>query len=103
MLVVMVLERVPAGLRGDLSRWLLEPKAGVFVGNVTADVRDRLWQRACRHAGDGACLMVHAASDVEQRFVISAVGDRSRTLRDFDGLALVALPPLPGAAEVASS
>lgn len=97
----MVLERVPAGLRGDLSRWLLEPKAGVFVGNVTADVRDRLWQRACRHSGRGACLMVHAASDVEQRFVISATGDGSRNVRDFDGLALVALPPVTDQADAA--
>lgn len=92
MLVVFVLERVPAPVRGDLSRWLLEPHTGVFVGNVNADVRDRLWRRICRHARDGACLLVHESPDVEQRLTLSTFGDPSRTLRDFDGLALVELP-----------
>jgi len=46
-MVVMILECVPESLRGELSRWLLEPKAGVFVGTVTATVRERLWERVC--------------------------------------------------------
>ena len=41
----MILEKVPPSLRGELTRWFLEPKAGVFVGHVGAMVRDRLWQK----------------------------------------------------------
>ncbi len=41
-MVVIILEKVPAGLRGELTRWLLELKAGVFVGKVSAMVRERL-------------------------------------------------------------
>ena len=33
-MVVMILERAPPGLRGEMSRWMIEPKAGVFVGRV---------------------------------------------------------------------
>jgi CRISPR-associated protein Cas2 len=44
-MVVLVLERVPVSLQGELTRWLLEPRAGVFVGNIPAGVRDRLWER----------------------------------------------------------
>ncbi|MBA3516457.1 MAG: type I-E CRISPR-associated endoribonuclease Cas2, partial [Rhizobiales bacterium] len=31
-MVVMMLERVSPSLRGELTRWLIEPKTGVFVG-----------------------------------------------------------------------
>ena len=41
-MIVMILENVPTSLRGELSRWLLEPRAGVFVGHVSARVRDKL-------------------------------------------------------------
>ena len=33
-MTVLILERVPASLRGQLTRWMLEVKAGVFVGNI---------------------------------------------------------------------
>ncbi len=42
-MVVMILERVPESVRGELSLWMIEPKAGVFVGNLSALVRDKLW------------------------------------------------------------
>ena len=41
--MIMIPERVPQSLRGELTRWLLELKAGVFVGRVSAMVRERLW------------------------------------------------------------
>ena len=50
-MVVMILEKVPASLRGELTRWLIEPHPGVFVGHVSAMVRDRLWDKCCGKAG----------------------------------------------------
>ena len=35
-MTVLILERVPATLRGELSRWMIEPRTGVFVGKVSA-------------------------------------------------------------------
>lgn len=90
-MVVLILERVPTGLRGELSRWFLEPKAGVFVGKVTAMVRDRLWEKACGQAGEGGCVMIHA-SDNEQRFKIKTWGRTARLIEDFEGLFLVRVP-----------
>lgn len=46
-MVVLIVERVPASLRGALTRWMIEPKAGVFVGSVSAMVRERLWLKVC--------------------------------------------------------
>ncbi len=90
-MVVMILERVPVGLRGELTRWLLEAKAGVFVGRVSALVRDKLWERACTHVEGGAAMLIYTA-DTEQGFGIKFWGTTSRTVVDFDGLLLLAAP-----------
>lgn len=87
-MVVLILERVPPGLRGELTRWLLEPKAGVFVGRISAMVRDRLWKKACGQAKDGGCVMVHS-SNTEQGFAIESFGRTARAIEDFEGLFLV--------------
>lgn len=90
-MVVMILERVPPGLRGELTRWFLEPKAGVFVGKVSARVRDKLWDKACVKAGGGGCLMIHT-SDTEQGYRIRSWGKTARSIEDFEGLFLVRVP-----------
>ncbi len=87
-MVVLILERVPRSLRGELSRWFLEPKAGVFVGRVSAMVRDRIWEKACRQAKDGGCLMIHTTNN-EQGFKMLTWGRTTRTIEDFEGLYLV--------------
>lgn len=90
-MIVLILERVPPGLRGELTRWLLEPRAGVFVGRVSALVRERLWQKACAQAGDGGCVIIHP-SDNEQGFKIRTWGRSARSIEDFEGLFLVRVP-----------
>ena len=32
-MIVMILKKVLASLKGELSRWMIEPKAGFFVGS----------------------------------------------------------------------
>lgn len=89
-MMVLIVERAPVGLRGELSRWLLEPKSGVFVGRVSALVREKLWARviAKRKGGDlGALLIYHSAN--EQGYKLRAWGATSRQIADYDGLELV--------------
>ncbi|WP_116116290.1 type I-E CRISPR-associated endoribonuclease Cas2e [Austwickia chelonae] len=57
-MVVIVLTACPAGLRGYLTRWLLEISAGVFVGKVNARVREELWDRVLEMVQDGRAIMV---------------------------------------------
>jgi len=90
-MVVLILERVPPGLRGELTRWFLEPKAGIFVGRVSAMVRDRLWEKACGQAKEGGCVMIHQ-SNREQGFTIRTNGKSSRLVEDFEGLSLIRVP-----------
>lgn len=86
---MLLLDRVSPSVRGELSRWMIEPKAGVFVGRPAAAVRDRLWARLCRDAGkDSGCTMITHASN-EQGYRIESFGVPSRLIVDFDGLQLV--------------
>ena len=41
-IAVVVTENVPHKLNGRLSLWLLEVRAGVFVGNISALVREMI-------------------------------------------------------------
>ena len=60
-MVVFVLTACPTGVRGDLSRWLLEIAPGVFVGHVSARVRERLWIRVTELVNEGRAIMVYSA------------------------------------------
>lgn len=64
-MVVLVLTACPAGLRGFLTRWLMEISPGVFVGKLSARVRDEVWDRVQEMAKDGRGILVFAA-DTEQ-------------------------------------
>ncbi|RIK38487.1 MAG: type I-E CRISPR-associated endoribonuclease Cas2 [Chloroflexi bacterium] len=90
-MVVMVLERVTPSLRGELTRWMLEPKAGVFVGDMSALVRERLWEHICKQVRDGGAMLIHS-TDTEQSFALRLHGDTTRSVVDYDGLQLIRIP-----------
>jgi len=92
--VVIVLTVVPPGLRGHLTRWLLEIAPGVFVGHASARVRDLLWERVVEYSGQGRALMV-VSSRSEQRLAFR-VHEHDWQQEDFDGLTLMRRrPPKP--------
>ncbi len=99
-MVVMMLERVAPSVRGELTRWLIQPRSGVFVGKVSALVRDKLWAKVVqslestkpgvRKRSPGA-LMVYT-TNTEQGFDIRTFGDTNYLVEDFDGLLLAKTP-----------
>lgn len=90
-MLVMILENVPLSLRGELSRWLLEPRAGVFVGYVSAMVRDRLWDKCCQQKNIGGVLQIWA-TNTEQHFQMRQAGHTRRKIVEVEGLQLIMLP-----------
>lgn len=62
-MTVIVVAACPVGLRGHLTRWLLEISAGVFVGRVSARVRDLLWLRTVDMVKTGRAIMVYSANN----------------------------------------
>ena len=89
-MTVIVLEKVPVGLRGELTRWLLEIAAGVFVGTVSALVRDLLWKKVTEKSKKGHCIQVYRTNN-EQGFQIRMHGNSKRSLLEIEGLTLVAV------------
>lgn len=80
----------PPGLRGDLSKWLNEINTGVYVGRLSARVRDELWDRVCTNIRNGQATMVYSANN-EQRYVFLA-HNTSWTPVDFEGITLMRKP-----------
>lgn len=91
-MVVMILETVPISLRGELTRWLIEPHSGVFVGHVSGMVRDRLWFKCCKSSKGGGVLQIWT-TNTEQKFQMRSYGTTKREIVDFDGLQLIRIPP----------
>ena len=87
-MMVLVVEKVPISLRGELTRWLLEPKTNVFVGRVSAIVRDKIWEMVCDKVKAGAAVLAHPTNN-EQGFAIRTFGATSRTVIDLEGLTLI--------------
>jgi len=88
---VIVLIAVAEGLRGHLTRWMIEIAPGVFVGNPSTRVRDRLWALLATRCGDGQVVMIEPARN-EQGWAVRTAG-RDRWLPvDLDGLMLMARP-----------
>ena len=87
-MTVVVLVAVPPGLRGHLTRWLLEIAPGVFVGTITARVREHLWQRVTRYVADGGrAVMVYPARN-EQGLAFQVTGGPWEPV-DYEGLTLI--------------
>jgi CRISPR-associated protein Cas2 len=67
---------------------MIEPQAGVFVGNVSARVRDKLWEKVEREVKEGSAVLLFSAR-TEQGFAVRCHGDRSRMPVNFEGLTLI--------------
>jgi len=84
----MIMEKVTPSLRGEITRWLIEPKAGVFVGKVTAMVRDKLWDKCIRSVRNGSVVQIWSSSN-EQGFLVRSHGERMRQIVDMEGISLI--------------
>ena len=58
-MIVITLTKVPNSLRGDLTKWYQEIQTGVYVGNVSAKIRDLVWARIQQNIGNGQATMVY--------------------------------------------
>ncbi|GAA3714231.1 hypothetical protein GCM10022224_094810 [Nonomuraea antimicrobica] len=88
-MTVIVLVAAPEGLRGHLTRWMVEVSAGMFVGNPSKRIRDRIWALLADRIGDGQAILVEPASN-EQGWALRTAGKDRWYPVDFDGLILSA-------------
>lgn len=100
-MVVIVTENAPPRLRGRLSLWFAEVRAGVYVGDYNRRTRERIWEEVKLMIGDGNAVIAWSAP-TDSGFAFEGIGANRREAIDFDGLTLVKFkPPLnpPGVPE----
>ena len=91
-MLVIVIENAPPRLRGRLAVWLLEIRAGVYVGNFSVKVRDMIWNNVEKGIGDGNAVMAWRAPN-EAGYDFVTLGDNRRMPIDMDGVKLVSFLP----------
>ena len=92
-MVMVVTENVPPRLRGRLAVWLLEVRAGVYVGNVSKRVREMIWSQ-CDQMREGGNVVMAWATNTESGFDFQTLGENRRVPVEYDGLRLVSFLPV---------
>lgn len=94
-MLVIVVENAPPRLRGRLAIWLLEIRAGVYVGNYSAKIRDYVWVQVEKGIGDGNAVMAWRTNN-EAGFDFVTLGTNRRIPIELDGAKLVSFLPVEG-------
>lgn len=92
-MLVIVLENAPPRLRGRLAVWLLEIRAGVYVGNYSTKVREHIWEQVEVGIGEGNAVMAWRMNN-EAGFDFMTLGPNRRIPVEIDGAKLVSFRPL---------
>lgn len=95
-MLVIVLENAPPRLRGRLAVWLLEVRAGVYVGDYSRRVREHIWEHVAEGIEGGNAVMIWR-SRTEAGFEFKTLGANRRMPADYDGVQLVSFMPEPSA------
>jgi len=91
-MLVIVLENAPPRLRGRLAIWLLEIRAGVYVGNYSGKVRDYIWEQVEKGIEVGSAVMAWRTNS-EAGFDFVTLGKNRRIPLELDGTKLVSFLP----------
>ena len=91
-MLAIVVENAPPRLRGRLALWLLEVRAGVYVGNFSRRVREMIWHHVVEGIEDGNAVMIWS-TNTESGFDFVTLGKNRRLPVEIDGLKLVSFYP----------
>lgn len=92
-MLMVVTENVPPRLRGRLAIWLLEARAGVYVGDVSRRSREMIWQQISKLTETGNVVMAWASNN-ESGFEFQTLGENRRLPVEMDGIRLVSFQPI---------
>lgn len=91
-MLIIVVENVPPRLRGRLAVWLLEVRAGVYVGNYSRRTREMIWEQVKSSVENGNAVIAWTSSN-DAGFDFETYGQNRRQPIEFEGLRLVAFDP----------
>lgn len=92
-MMVIVLKNAPDRLRGRLAVWLLEVRAGVYVGAYSVKVREMIWDNVVKGIEEGNAVIIWDAP-TESGFDFWTLGKNRRIPVEMDGLKLVSFYPI---------
>ncbi len=92
-MLVIVAENAPPRLRGRLAVWLLEIRAGVYVGTYSKRTREMIWEQVRGAIGEGNAVIAWAAPN-DAGFEFDTCGVNRRIPVNFDGFRLVSFKPI---------
>jgi CRISPR-associated protein Cas2 len=92
-MLIVVTENVPPRLRGRLAVWLLEVRAGVYIGDTSRRIREMIWQQINILGEEGNVVMAWA-TNTESGFDFQTYGTNRRMPVEYDGLRLVSFQPI---------
>jgi len=99
-MLVIVVENAPPRLRGRLAVWLIEIRAGVYVGDLSKKVREMIWSQVEQGLEDGNAVMAWS-TNTESGFDFVTLGKSRRLPVELDGLKLVSFYPVDNADDAA--
>ncbi|APG25322.1 type I-E CRISPR-associated endoribonuclease Cas2e [Syntrophotalea acetylenica] len=91
-MLVIVVENAPPRLRGRLALWLLEVRAGVYVGKVSRRVREMIWDTVDKGIEEGNAVLAWS-TNTESGFDFMTLGVNRRIPKEMDGVKLVSFLP----------
>lgn len=91
-MLVIVVENAPPRLRGRLAIWLLEVRAGVYVGKVSRRIREMIWNQIEKGVAEGNAVMAWS-TNTESGFDFMTLGANRRIPVEMDGIKLVSFLP----------
>ena len=94
-MLVIVVENAPPRLRGRLALWLIEARAGVYVGVYSRRTREMIWDEVKTSIGAGNAVLAYTAVN-DAGFVVETCGENRRVPVDFDGVTLMSFAPEAG-------
>jgi CRISPR-associated protein Cas2 len=71
---------------------MLEVTPQLYVGKLSAKVRDEVWLSVSASVENGVAVLIRPDAN-EQGFKIETAGTRNRSVQDFDGLSLITFRP----------
>jgi CRISPR-associated protein Cas2 len=91
-MTIVVTEAVPQRLRGRLAVWLIQIRAGVYIGDLSQRVREMVWQQ-CEYFQEEGNVVMAWATNTESGFDFQTLGENRRIPVEIDGLKLVSFLP----------
>ena len=91
-MLVIVVENAPHRIRGRLAIWLLEVRAGVYVGKVSRRVREMIWEQVEKGIEGGNAVMAWS-TNTESGFDFVTLGPNRRIPKEMDGIKVVSFLP----------